>query len=78
MVLTHTQSNFLARTAQIEKSLMDMNMERNMLESELSKMGSSSGRTISERNRKAYVEQRVEELAREMSRMRMHLKNLPL
>jgi hypothetical protein len=68
----------MARTAQIEKSLMDMNMERNVLESELGKMGQSSGRTISERNRKAFVEARVEELAREMSSMRMRLKNLPL
>jgi len=45
------------------------------LESELAKMGTSSGRTRGERERKAFVESRIEELSKEVSRTRTQLKH---
>ena len=45
------------------------------MDSELAKMPTLGGRTISERQRKAYVEQRVEAISKHMSRLRTQLKN---
>lgn len=45
------------------------------LEGELAKMGMSSGRTRSERERRTFVEARVDELGKEVSRTRTALKH---
>ncbi|KAK9809162.1 hypothetical protein WJX72_010452 [[Myrmecia] bisecta] len=68
--------DMMAKTASLEERLMALNMERQQLEAEYARMPPTAGRTIRERNRKAEVEARLEEVAREASNIRLQLKKL--
>ena len=66
----------LDTTASLETRLMKLSLERSQLESEYAKMPAISGRTIQERRRKVAVEGRLEELGKDVSRVRMQLREL--
>eukprot|EP00899_Mesostigma_viride_P008071 jgi/Mesvir1/17265/Mv07674-RA.1 len=64
----------MARTALVEGRLMTLGMEKTQLESELSRMPNTAGRTIAERKRKQYVEARLGELDTLMGSLRQQLR----
>ena len=65
------------RIHQLEASLLKLNMERESLESVLSKVPSGShGRTVAERRRVVDVEARLEEVRRDLSRVKRELRQL--
>ena len=71
-----TVSEYLRQTAATEKALMTLSMEKSQLESEYAKMGITSGRTLQRRRRKAEIERRLDEVAKEQSKCRFRLKSL--
>lgn len=71
-----TLQEALTKTQVLEESLMRLCMERTNLESEYSKMPPNGGRTIAERRRKVEVEERMDQLAKEISSARLQLKKL--
>jgi hypothetical protein len=67
----------IARTAELEGSLMAFNIERSALETEISKFpNGTAGRTVAARNRKKEIEQRVEVLNKKISSVRLELRKL--
>jgi len=66
----------LARTKVLEDLLVSRCSEKNLLEAELSKLPSHSGRSVREKQRKAQVEGRLEELAKEISSLRTQIKKI--
>jgi hypothetical protein len=66
----------MSATKSSEDDLLRACQERDELESELSRMPLGGGRTLRQRQRKEYVEARLEELRRHISSTRMHLKRL--
>lgn len=60
----------------LEGELMELSIEKSSLETEYAKMPGGAGRTMKERQRKAEVEARLEELGREISKVRLSLKKL--
>jgi hypothetical protein len=65
-----------AQTKQLEDQLLLLCQEKDELNREYAKMPLGSGKTMRERQRKAQVESRLEELDAQISRMRMALKRL--
>ena len=63
----------MQKTKQLEDQLMAANKERDLLEGELSRMGSSV-RTVTGRNRKLAAEARLSNLGKEIGTIRMQLK----
>lgn len=61
-------------TQQLETHLMRLSFERNELQSEFAKMPVHAGRTIAARTRKKEVENRLDHITQEMSRIRLKLK----
>ena len=68
--------DMLARSKHLEDSLMALCRERDALQAEFAKMPAHGGRSQKERERKRAVEQRIEELNREVSAARLALKKL--
>lgn len=66
----------MAATKQLEDQLLDLSQERDELEKELAKMPPGAGRTIKGRQRKMVVEQRLDDLGVEISRVRIEIKKL--
>jgi flagellar biosynthesis chaperone FliJ len=66
----------MATTKQLEDQLLDLSQERDELEKELAKMPPGAGRTIKGRQRKMVVEQRLDDLGVEISRVRIEIKKL--
>jgi hypothetical protein len=66
----------MARSKGLEDSLMAQCQERAALDAEYAKMAAHGGRTLRERQRRAQVEARLEELARGVSATRLQLKKL--
>ena len=66
----------MARTKGVEDGLLRACQERDELESELSRLPLGGGRTLRERQRKEYVEARLEELRAQISAARMTIKRL--
>jgi DNA repair exonuclease SbcCD ATPase subunit len=67
----------IARTAELEDSLMNFNIERSALETELAKFpNGTAGKTVAERKRKKEIEQRVEVLNKAISGVRLELRKL--
>jgi hypothetical protein len=61
--------------AAMEARLLGLNREKDALEAEMCKLpGNGAGRTIQERRRKAEVEERLDELKKQLSSVRMALK----
>jgi|Laugresbdmm110sd_1035091.scaffolds.fasta_scaffold419558_1 hypothetical protein len=61
--------------AAMEARLLGLNREKDALEAEMCKFsGTGAGRTIQERRRKGEVEERLGELKRQLSSVRMALK----
>ena len=67
---------YMQKVAGTEKLLMHLSMEKQQLESEYSKMGTTFGRTIKERRRRTELESRLDQIDREASSCRFALKNL--
>jgi len=61
-------------THQIESRLVQLSLERNKLQSEFVKMPCHSGRTLAQKARKKEVENQIESITKEMSRLRFKLK----
>ncbi|GBG82511.1 hypothetical protein CBR_g34888 [Chara braunii] len=66
----------LQQSCGLELQLSNMCMERQKLESELVKLPQSAGRTMSERKKKMFLENRLEELNKEIGRLRMKLREM--
>jgi hypothetical protein len=66
----------MAQTKQLEDQLLLLCQEKDELNREYSKMPLGSGKTMRERQRKAQVEARLEELDAQISKTRMALKRL--
>lgn len=66
----------MARTKQAEDELLRACQERDELESEMARMPLGGGKTIRQRQRKEYVEERLEQLRSQISSIRMQLKRL--
>lgn len=65
----------MARTTELEDSLLARNIERSSLETELAKFPSgTAGRTGAERRRRAAVEHRLAELGKEIGTIRFELR----
>lgn len=71
-----TAVEIMAQTKQLEDALLLLCQEKDELNAELSKLPLGSGKTMRERQRKAAVEARLEELDGQISRSRMALKRL--
>ena len=67
---------YMQKVAGTEKLLMHLSMEKQQLESEYAKMGTTFGRTIKERRRRTELESRLDQIDREASSCRFALKNL--
>ena len=65
----------MQKTKQLEDLLMADNREKDLLEGELSRMGSGV-RTLMGRNRKAAAEARLSHLSKEIGTIRMQLKRM--
>ena len=65
----------MLKTKQLEDQLMADNREKDLLEGEMSRMGSGI-RTVAGRNRKAAAEIRLAHLNKEIGTIRMQLKHL--
>jgi len=67
----------IARTAELEDSLMAFNIERSALETEIAKFpNGTAGRTVAARKRKKEIEERVEILNKKISSVRLELRKL--
>ena len=65
------------RTAELDKELMDLNMEKEQLDQELARMPvNSGGKTVAQRRRKKLVENRLDELFKEIGRVKRELRNM--
>ena len=62
--------------AALEEALLVRHRERGALDAEYAKMPASSGRTLRERERKRQLEDRLEQLGREISSLRLELKRV--
>ena len=70
---THTE----ARTAELDKELMNLNLEKEQLEQELARMPfNSGGKTVAQRRRKKLVERRLDELLKEIGTAKRELRNI--
>ena len=66
-----------ARTAELDRELMELNMEKEQLDQELARMpANSGGKTVVQRRRKKQVESRLDELFREIGRAKRELRNI--
>ena len=66
-----------ARTAELDRELMELNMEKEQLDQELARMpANSGGKTVVQRRRKRQVESRLDELFREIGRAKRELRNI--
>jgi hypothetical protein len=66
-----------ARSEALEASLLRLNLERGALEAELARLpGSTAGRTLAERRRRAQAEARLGAVGREASAAKRELKQL--
>lgn len=64
-------------TENLDKQLLDLNVEREKLEIELSRMPQNSvGRTVSQRRRRRIVEARLEELSVDISKIKRNLRRM--
>jgi hypothetical protein len=67
----------IQRTAELESSLLALNMERQSLENELNRFPSgSAGRTVAERRKKRAVEERLLEVNKQVSGIKRELRSL--
>jgi predicted oxidoreductase len=66
----------MARTKAAEDGLLRACQERDELESEMARMPLGGGRTLLQRQRKEYVEARLEQLRSQISSTRMQIKRL--
>ena len=67
----------MARTDELEDSLLACNIERSSLETELAKFPSSTaGRTGAERRRRIEVERRLAELSKDIATIRFELRKM--
>lgn len=66
----------MSRTKEVEDVLLHASQERDELESELARMPLGGGRTLRQRERKEYVEARLDELRKQISSARMQIKRL--
>lgn len=66
----------MVKTRSLEAALLEKNAERAALEAEYARLPLTSGRTLKEKQRKLEVEARTEQLAHEISAIRLQLKKL--
>jgi hypothetical protein len=66
----------MARTKAVEDDLLRACQERDELESELARMPLGGGKTLRQRERKEYVEERLGRLRAQISSQRMQIKRL--
>ena len=63
-------------TSEIDRALMELNLEREQLERELAKMPIHSGKTMAARRRKAETEGRLDEIGRSIARYKMMMRRM--
>ncbi len=68
----------LAVSADLEQQLMTLNLEKAQLTAEMARMPAHAGRNRAERQRKEYIEQRLDELNKQIAGLRLRLKRLGL
>lgn len=67
----------LKRTAELDKQLLELNMEKEKLDMELSHMpATSAGRTVAQRRRRRLVENRLDDVQREIGKVKRELRKM--
>lgn len=65
------------RSAELDKEIMNLNVEKEQLEQELARMPfNSGGKTVAQRRRKKLVESRLDELLKEIGTAKRELRNI--
>jgi hypothetical protein len=65
------------RTSELDKELLHLNMEKEQLDQELARMPvNSGGKTVAQRRRKKVVEGRLDELLKEIGKVKRELRNI--
>lgn len=62
------------KSKDLETQLMHLMMEKTQLQAEYARMPALAGKTIAERRRKQYAEQRLDQIDIEASQIRLHIK----
>eukprot|EP00656_Telonema_subtile_P025820 TRINITY_DN27858_c0_g1_i1.p1 TRINITY_DN27858_c0_g1~~TRINITY_DN27858_c0_g1_i1.p1 ORF type:complete len:189 (+),score=72.32 TRINITY_DN27858_c0_g1_i1:220-786(+) len=70
-----TLKQAVAKTAAMESSLLQLNMERKDLDGELQRLPEGGPRNVRDRKRKAAIEHRMEVLDKDIGSLRMQLRN---
>ena len=65
----------LEQCEKLEQRLMELNAEKSALTAEAAKRGSTTGRTLAEKRRSAFVEGRLDVLSKELGSVRQLLKH---
>jgi hypothetical protein len=67
------------RTTELDKELLDLNMEKEQLDQELAKMPfNTAGKTAAQRRRKKMVENRLDELFKEIGKVKRELRSIKI
>lgn len=67
----------LKRTSELDKQLLELNMEKEKLDMELSHMpATSAGRTVAQRRRRRLVENRLDDVQREIGKVKRELRKM--
>jgi predicted RNase H-like nuclease (RuvC/YqgF family) len=65
------------RTVELDKEIMNLNVEKEQLEQELARMPfNSGGKTVAQRRRKKLVESRLDELIKEIGTAKRELRSM--
>ena len=70
-----TLKEAVAKTAEMENKLMELNMERQDLDGELQRLPEGAPRNVRDRKRKSAIEGRMAEVDKEIGSLRMYLRN---
>lgn len=64
----------MAQCEKLERRLMELNAEKSALTAEAAKRGNTTGRTLAEKRRSAFVEARLDVVGKELGSLRQQLK----